>query len=149
MGLLKMRRVTSPGTPDQGRAVEGARGPTAVPHLTVPPHGLHAALCAGSPVGLHGWSGPRRHERDNVGGPKHMQEEGHQCSKAPFCSSGKLIHIFMQRSHGAAGLSLPLSLLPALENEAVWSVMDYAAGALTMPSREAQPFSSWGCQVIY
>ena len=48
----------------------------------------------------------------------------------------------MQRSRGAAGLSLPLSLLPALESERVWSVMDYAAGALAMPSRETQPFSS-------
>lgn len=38
---------------------------------------------------------------------------------------------------------------PPWKNEPVWSVMDYAAGALAVPSREAQPFSSRGCQVVY
>lgn len=139
-----MRRVTSAGAPGRGRAVEGTRGPC----CCTSPCGAspQAALCAGSPAGSPGWRGPRR---KNAGGPMHTREKGHQCSKVLFCSSGRLIHIFMQRSHGAAGLSCPLSLLPASENEPVWSVMDYAAGALSMPSREAQPFSSWGCQVIY
>lgn len=40
------------------------------------------------------------------------------------------------------------SFLPR-KNEPVWSVMDYAAGALAVPSRDAQPFSSRGCRVVY
>lgn len=55
----------------------------------------------------------------------------------------------MPRSRGAAGLSLPLSLLPSPENGPVCSVRNCPAGALAMPSSEAQPFSSWGCKVIY
>lgn len=35
------------------------------------------------------------------------------------------------RGKAVAGLPLPLSLLPALENEPVWSVMAYVAGGLT------------------
>lgn len=120
------------------------RGPgdhTAAPHIAVPHHRLHAA-----PRSAHGWSGPRRYRRKNARGPMHMQEKGHLCSKVLFCSPGKTVRIFIQRSRGVARLSL---LLPTLENRPVSSMMAYAAVALTMPSREAQNFNSWGCPAIY
>lgn len=54
-----------------------------------------------------------------------------------------------KKSCGAAGLSLSLSLLPSPENDPVCSLGNYAAGALAVPSCEAQPSSSWGCKVIH